>query len=78
MLHKNVQKKFEKLVDTELKERLREVFGLLNEPFVLDTIKIQGQEHIYRTRVGKYRVLEVIEDGIVYVVDFDTRGKVYK
>jgi len=78
LIHKKVQKKFDTLKDTELKERLREVFRLLSEPFNLDTIKIQGQQDTYRTRVGKYRILEIIHDNVVYVIDFDIRGKIYK
>lgn len=78
LIHKRARRKFEKLKDHELKERLREVFRLLSEPFSLDTIKIQGEEHTYRTRLGKYRILEIIQEGVVYVVDFDVRGKIYK
>ena len=78
LIHKKAQKKFEKLSDTELKERLKDAFKLLSDPFSLDTIKIKGEEHTYRTRIGKYRILFIIEDKSVYIVDFDTRGKVYK
>ena len=78
LVHKKAQKKFGKLKDEELKARLREAFSLLSEPFDLDTIKIQGNEDTYRTRIGKYRILGIIQNGTVYVVDFDIRGKVYK
>ncbi len=78
MIHKKAQDKFNKIREQELKDRLREVFKLLSEPFNLDTIKIHGEECTHRTRVGKYRILEVIRDGVVYIVDFDIRGKVYK
>ena len=78
LIHKKAQKKFEALGDSELKKRLAEVFGLLSEPFTLDTIKLQGQPNGYRTRVGKYRILMKIEGNTVYIVDFDVRGKVYK
>lgn len=78
MIHKKAEKKFEKLDDGDLKERLREAFKLLAEPFNLDTIKIQGEENTYRTRIGKYRILEIIKGGKVYIVDFDVRGKIYK
>lgn len=78
LIYKKAQKKFDKLKDEELKARLREAFGLLSEPFDLDTVKIQGSEDTYRTRIGKYGILEMIQNGSVYVVDFDIRGKVYK
>jgi mRNA interferase RelE/StbE len=78
LLHKSAKKKFDKLADAQLKERLREAFRMLAEPFDLDTVKIQGEDQTYRTRIGKYRILEIIQDGLVYVFDFDTRGKIYK
>ncbi|MCX6768170.1 MAG: type II toxin-antitoxin system RelE/ParE family toxin [Candidatus Micrarchaeota archaeon] len=78
VVHEKARRKFDKLRDTVLKERLQELFKLLSEPFNLDTVKIKGEENVYRTRIGKYRVLEVIRDGMVYVVDFDHRGKIYK
>jgi len=78
LIHKKAQRKFEKLDDNDLKERLREAFRLLCEPFSLDTIKIQGEEGTYRTRIGKYRILWILEDGIAYITDFDVRGKIYK
>jgi len=78
LIHKRAQKKFQGLSDSELKERIGEAFGLLSEPFSLDTIKIKGEENTYRTRIGKYRILFIIEENTVFIVDFDTRGKVYK
>lgn len=77
-VHEKARRKFGKLKDAVLKERLRELFKLLSEPFNLDTVKIKGRESVYRTRIGKYRVLEKIEGGTVYVTDFDHRGKIYK
>ena len=67
-----------KLVNELLKERLKEAFKLLSDPFNLDTIKIQGQDDTYRTRIGKYRILWIKEDQIIYIFDFDVRGRVYK
>lgn len=78
LIHKKAKKKFESLADPALKERLKDALGLLSDPFSLDTIKIKGEENTYRTRIGKYRILFIIEEQVVYVVDFDTRGKIYK
>jgi mRNA interferase RelE/StbE len=78
LIHKRAQKKFQRLCDAELKERLKDAFGLLSNPFSLDTIKIKGEENTYRSRIGKYRILFIIDGGTVFIVDFDTRGKVYK
>jgi mRNA-degrading endonuclease RelE of RelBE toxin-antitoxin system len=78
LIHKKAKKKFDNLLDADLKERLRDAFKLLSDPFGLDTIKIKGEEKAYRTRIGKYRILFLIEEQTVYIVDFDTRGKIYK
>jgi mRNA interferase RelE/StbE len=78
LIHKRAQRKFQKLGDAELKERLKDAFGLLSNPFSLDTIKIKGEENTYRTRIGKYRILFIVEENLVFIVDFDTRGKGYK
>lgn len=78
LVHKKAKNKLDKLKDVGLKGRLTEAFGLLSDPFSMDTAKIRGEEHTYRTRIGKYRVLYIIEGGTVYIVDFDTRGKIYK
>jgi mRNA-degrading endonuclease RelE of RelBE toxin-antitoxin system len=78
LIHKKAKKKFDNLLDADLKERLRDAFKLLSDPFGLDTIKIKGEEKTYRTRIGKYRILFLIEEQTVYIVDFDTRGKIYK
>ncbi len=43
-LHKQAKKKFDRLKDLELKSRLKEAFGLLSEPFNLDTVKIHGEK----------------------------------
>ena len=46
----------------------------------LDIAKLDGYEHHYRLRVGKYRLLyEIIESQIlIYAYDIDSRGDVYK
>ncbi len=45
-----------------------------------DTKKLVGKKDLYRTRIGHYRILYEIEDEklLVWVVEVDTRGGVYK
>lgn len=78
LVHKKVLKKLDSLPDQDTKDRLKEAFKLLSDPYSLDTIKISGEENVYRTRVGKYRILFVKEGDTLYITDFDTRGKIYK
>lgn len=46
----------------------------------LDIVKLDGYEHHYRLRVGKYRILyEIIDTQIlIYAYDADSRGDIYK
>lgn len=45
----------------------------------LDIAKLEGYEHHYRLRVGKYRILyEIIDTQIlIYAYDADSRGDIY-
>jgi len=45
-----------------------------------DITKIKGKKvkHIYRLRVGKYRILFSWERELIKVIKIDTRGDVYK
>lgn len=76
-IHHKAKRKLGKC-EKEVKERLDGVFGLLTDPFKLDTVRIKGKEGVYRTRIGKYRILFKIKEGGTYIMDFGTRGKVYK
>lgn len=46
----------------------------------LDIAKLDGYEHHYRLRAGKYRILyEIIDTQIlIYAYDADSRGDIYK
>ena len=77
-IHKKAAKKFDALRDEDLKARLKEVFVLLSDPFSLDTVKLRGETKMYRTRIGKYRILFILDNKIVNIFDFGTRGKIYK
>lgn len=77
LIRHKAKKKIEKC-ERDVKERMEGVFGLLNEPFKLHTVKLRGEEGSYRTRVGKHRILFVLIKDTVYILDFDYRGKVYK
>jgi mRNA-degrading endonuclease RelE of RelBE toxin-antitoxin system len=78
ILHVKARKKLMKIREEDIRLRLEEAFRLLSDPFNLDTVKMEGQEGVYRTRIGKYRIISVIERGVVHITDFDVRGKIYK
>lgn len=77
-IHKKIKKKFDRIRDQVLKNRLKDVFMLLSDPFALDTIKIIGEEDTFRTRIGKYRILFILQKNAVFIIDFDIRGNIYK
>ncbi len=75
-LHKNARKLFEKL-DKQASDRLYKAFQKFKEPFKLD-IKKMGN-NFYRIRTGELRAVIWIDfkDKILYIVDFDYRGRIY-
>lgn len=78
LIHKRAQRKFDKIREATLRGRLKAAFLLLSEPFSLDTIRMADEEDTYRTRIGRYRILFVMDRETVWIVDFDTREKAYK
>jgi mRNA interferase RelE/StbE len=77
-IHKKAERKLDKIREAGLKGRLTDAFRLLSEPFSLDTVKMEDEENTYRTRIGRYRILWVLDNEAVCIVDFDTREKAYK
>ena len=75
-----IQKKAQKFIKKQEKETqdrlLRSIYKLPDEG---DRKKLQGSD-LYRLRVGPYRVLYLVDQGIqvVSVENIDNRGDVYK
>lgn len=74
------EKKAQKFLDRQDKQQrlrlYREIFKL---PYGTDIKKLVGTE-MYRLRVGKYRILYTIDDGIrlISIENIDSRGQIYK
>ena len=69
------------LTDKKLYQRLREALDALEEnPRPVNSVKLQGEEELYRVRVGDYRIVYQIRDGqlIVLVVQMGHRREVYR
>jgi mRNA interferase RelE/StbE len=63
------------------KETLHRAFSLMKEnPFSFPYKKIRGEPHLYRIRIGNYRVLYEIDDTNrrIMVLKIDRRSRVYK
>ena len=62
--------------DKKLYQRLREALDALEEnPRPVNSVKLQGEEELYRVRVGDYRIVYQIQDRqlIVLVVQMGHR-----
>lgn len=78
---KQVEKFLDKHKDLQPKV-LSALEQIAQNPFnnTLDIKKLQGEEHKYRLRIGKYRLLyEIIESQIlIYAYKAQSRGDMYK
>lgn len=59
---------------------MRVVSAIVRLPDGEDIKKLRGHDDLLRLRIGDYRVVYTIDNGklIVYVIDIDNRGDVYK
>jgi len=63
------------------RDKLRRAFSLMKEnPFSFPYKKIRGEPHLYRIRIGSYRVLYEIDEPNrrVMVLKIDRRSRVYR
>ncbi len=76
-----IKKKAKKFIDKlPVNERRRVVAAIERLPDGEDIKKLKGYDDLLRLRVGDYRIIYTVDNGklIVYVVDIDNRGDVYK
>lgn len=78
-IKRSAVKEIEKLPSRDLKQILKRIEGLAENPRPNDAKKLSGEEK-YRIRFGGYRILYLIEDGvlIVYVFKVAHRREVYR
>lgn len=76
-----IKKKAEKFISKlPVDERKRVVSAIRQLPNGEDIKKLKGHDDLLRLRVGNYRIVYSVDHGklIVYVVDVDNRGDIYK
>lgn len=76
-----IKKKAKKFIDKLPKnERIRLAKAIEMLPNGEDIKKLKGHSDLLRLRVGDYRIIYTVDNGklIVYVIDIDNRGDVYK
>jgi mRNA interferase RelE/StbE len=80
IIHRKAEKILKRL-DGETLERIRRAIReLANEPRPAGVLKLTGYDHLYRIRVGDWRVIYAIEDDrlIILVLEISTRGGAYR
>lgn len=76
-----LRKKAKKFVDKlPSNERRRVVAAIERLPNGEDIKRIKGHSDLLRLRVGEYRIIYSVDNGdlVVYVIDADNRGDIYK
>ena len=76
----SAKKELKKIDRTEILKILSEIEKLKKEPYPTNHKKLLGTEHIYRIRIGNYRIIySVINDElIIEVIRVRHRKEVYK
>ena len=76
-----IKKKAKKFIDGLPKnDRMRLAAAIEELPNGSDIKPLKGHEGLLRLRVGDYRLVYTVDHGelIVYVIDADNRGEIYK
>lgn len=76
-----IKKKAKKFIDKlPVNERKRVAYAIEQLPNGEDIKKLKGHDDLLRLRVGNYRIVYSVDHGklIVYVIDVDNRGDIYK
>ncbi len=69
------------LTDKRLRDRLQDAIGgLASNPRPPGCLKMQGEDGLYRVRVGDYRIIYQIQDAVlvVLVVQIGNRREIYR
>jgi mRNA interferase RelE/StbE len=76
-----LKKKAKKFIDKlTINEKKRVVTAIQQLPSGEDIKKLKGYDDLLRLRVGNYRIVYTVDNGklIVFVIDIDNRGDIYK
>ena len=78
-----LKKHAKKFIDALSKNEKQRIVSAIEQLPYGDDIKIlkgYEKEKLFRLRVGKYRIIYTVNHGalVVYVIDADSRGQIYK
>ena len=76
IIKKKAKKFIDKLPMNERKRIVEEIKRLPNEENIK---KLKGHDDLFRLRVGNYRIIYMVDHGIltVFVIDAGNRGEIY-
>jgi len=76
----SAKKELRKIDKIEIPKILKEIETLSKNPYPTNCKKILGTEHIFRIKIGKYRVIYSIENQklIIEIIRVRHRKEVYK
>ena len=76
----SAKKELKKIDRNEILKILIEIEKLSKEPYPINYKKLLGTEHIYRIRIGNYRVIYSVQNGelIIEIIRVRHRKEVYK
>ena len=76
IIKKKAKKFIDKLPINERKRIVEEIKRLPNEENIK---KLKGHDDLFRLRVGNYRIIYMVDHGIltVFVIDAGNRGEIY-
>lgn len=76
-----IKKKAKNFIDKlPTNEKKRVVSAIEQLPNGENIKKLKGYDNLLRLRVGSYRIIYTVDNGklIVYIIDIDNRGDIYK
>ena len=76
-----IERKALKFIQKQPEDQQRRIYAAIYRlPEAGDRKDLKGHKGVFRLRVGIYRIIYTVDHGqlIVYVVDADNRGDVYK
>jgi len=79
-IHRSAFKKLQSIPTKEVKKIYMQINHLMTEPIPKQSVKIKGEQNIYRLRIGNYRIVYEVKKLClsVLVLIIDHRKNVYK
>jgi len=64
--------------DIKFRRRIMDAISKIPQEGDIKKLKGLKLKNVFRLRVGKYRVIFIVKEDKIYVLDIDSRGDIYK